>query len=84
MCRQGECGAKTGDLRARMEAKVSKDHLTACLESKANDSELVELRGRLGRYDTSIPNSNEEIIFFFTDEQLAVQGSRTEALRSLP
>lgn len=46
---QEDSRAEAIDLRARLEAKVSKEHLVACLEGKASQSELLELRGRLGR-----------------------------------
>ncbi|CAM9304920.1 unnamed protein product, partial [Discosporangium mesarthrocarpum] len=47
-----ETKSETRDLWVRLESKPSKDHISACLDAKANKAELIDIRSSLGRLNS--------------------------------
>lgn len=49
MCGQEDAKSESNDLLMRVESRASKEHVKACLDGKASQGELAELRGFVDR-----------------------------------
>ncbi|CAM9287093.1 unnamed protein product, partial [Ectocarpus sp. 4 AP-2014] len=89
--------AETNDLETRIKGKVSREHVTACLDGKANKEDVATLRGRIDRLSAATAGLATETRgvqalrdqAMSTEKRLAevearVQGCEAHAVRSDP